>query len=200
MLSNIATVSINFFYVQIMYFCYSTETVADFSTYIYIIGFIILDLSTYINSGAIECCLLGLATTEEEAMLDQMRQQYPELDSEISVVSYRLELAAMAGAVTPPAQVWQQISEQVNWQTAAPRRRRQRREQGAAYTVIDLQTPPQNRYMQVNIWWRCAVIALCMLLMVLLASSIYFYRKYHEMEERIFRAYPSTQVAPSSTK
>jgi hypothetical protein len=39
-----------------------------------------------------------------------------------------------------------------------------------------------------------------MLVMALLASSIYFYRKYHEMEQRVLQQYPSNQSAPASTK
>jgi len=156
-----------------------------------------LDLKAYINSGAIECYLLGLANAEEEARLEEMRQLYPELDSEISVVAYRLELAAMAGGVTPPAQVWESICRQVQWPDREEQRRYRRRRKEPAYTVINLQQP---RVMQVSIWWRCAFIALCMLVMALLASSIYFYRKYHELEERMLRAYPTpTRLAPSST-
>ncbi len=156
-----------------------------------------LTLKTYIDSGAIECCLLGLATAEEQATLEQMRYVYPELESEISVVAYRLEQAALDGAVPPPAQVWDQLSRRVQWEIKEEQRARHSRHQ-AAYTVINLQEPPKHRYIQVSIWWRCIVIAMCVLMMAMLASNIYFYRKYHDMEERLLRVFPASQLAPST--
>ncbi|KAA2245163.1 hypothetical protein F0L74_04160 [Chitinophaga agrisoli] len=157
-----------------------------------------MTLKTYIDSGAIECCLLGLATAEEQAMLEQMRYDYPELESEISVVAYRLEQAALDGAVPPPAEVWNQLSRRVHWEVMEEQQRGRRNRHQANYTVINLQEPPQHRYIQVSIWWRCIVIAMCVVMMALLASNIYFYRKYHEMEERLLRAYPASQLAPST--
>jgi hypothetical protein len=161
-----------------------------------------LDLRTYIESGAVECYLLGLASAEEEALLEQMLHAYPELESEISVTAYKLEEAAMEGGVTPPAEVWDRIHRRVRWEEQEDQRRRRshRRHDEPAYTVINLQQAPPNRYMKVSIWWRCAFIALCMLVMALLACSIYFYRKYHEMEERVLRQYPAGQLSPASTK
>ncbi len=50
---------------------------------------------TYIDSGAVECYLLGLASAEEEALLHEMRRLYPELESEISVTAFKLEEAAL---------------------------------------------------------------------------------------------------------
>jgi hypothetical protein len=157
-----------------------------------------LDLKTYIESGAIECCLLGLATADEEGLLDQMRRRYPELESEISVVAFKLQEAAMAGAVMPPAQVWEYISHKVRWETGENRRRHKRREP-PAYTVINLQEAPPHQYLQINIWWRCVFIGLCVLLIALLASSIYFYNKYHQLEDRLLHNYP-TSPGPASTK
>ncbi len=161
-----------------------------------------MNLRTYIDSGAVECYLLGLASAEEEALLHEMRRQYPELESEISVTAFKLQEAAMEGGIKPPDEVWDSIVREVQKEEreAQRQRRYRRRSDEPAYTVINLQETPPNRYMKVSIWWRCAFIALCMLVMALLASSIYFYRKYHEMERRVLQQYPSNQSAPASTK
>ena len=161
-----------------------------------------MNLRTYIDSGAVECYLLGLASAEEEALLHDMRRLYPELESEISVTAFRLQEAAMEGGLRPPAEVWDNIMREVQKEEREAQRQRRyqhRRSEEPAYTVINLQEAPP-RYMKVSIWWRCAFIALCMLVMALLASSIYFYRKYHEMEERVLHQYPSRQLPPASTK
>lgn len=161
-----------------------------------------MNLRTYIESGAVECYLLGLASAEEEDLLHEMRRLYPELESEISVTAFRLQEAAMEGGLQPPAEVWDNIVREVQREEREPQRHRRyhRRSDEPAYTVINLQETPSNRYIQVSVWWRCAFIALCMLVMALLASSIYFYRKYHELEERVLHQYPSRQLAPASTK
>lgn len=141
---------------------------------------------------------MGLATADEEAVLDRMRHLHPELESEISVVAYKLQQASMAGGVTPPAEVWETISRKVKWE---PRHNhRSKRRELPRYTVINLREPPRRRYMQVNLWWRCVFVGLCMLLVVLLAVSIYFYNKYHQLEDKLLRSYPTTQQPPSLTK
>jgi len=159
-----------------------------------------LNLRTYIESGAVECYLLGLASAEEEELLHEMRRLHPELESEISVTAFRLQEAAMEGGLKPPAEVWNSIVREVQREEREPRQRRYyRRSDEPAYTVINMQEAPP-RYMKVSIWWRCAFIALCMLVMALLATSIYFYRKYHEMEVRVLQQYPSSQLTSPSTK
>lgn len=159
-----------------------------------------MDLRTYIDTGAVECYLLGLASAEEETLLYEMRRLYPELESEISVTAFKLEEAAMEGGLTPPAEVWDRISRKIRWEGQETQQQRYRKSDEPAYTVINLQEAPPRRYIKVSIWWRCAFIALCMLVMALLASNIYFYRKYHEMEERVLRQQPSNQLPPASTK
>jgi hypothetical protein len=160
-----------------------------------------LDLKSYIESGAIESYLLGLSDPEEIALLERMRNIYPELNFEISAMEYKLELAARAGSVPPPMRVWNGLSEQVNWKTTnKDRQQRNKDREEAAYAYINLEQPPRHTYIHVNIWWRCAFIALCMLVMALLASTIYFYRKYNELEERVLRMYPASQLPATSTK
>lgn len=160
-----------------------------------------MDLRSYINSGAVECYLLGLANAEEETLLHNMRRLYPELESEISITAFRLQEAAMEGGLTPPAEAWERIIRKVRWEERQGRQHSySRKTDEPAYTVINLQQAPAGRYIQVSVWWRCAFIALCMLVMALLATSVYFYRKYHEMEERVLHLDPAKQSAPASTK
>lgn len=160
-----------------------------------------MDLKSYIESGAIESYLLGLSDPEETALLERMRSIYPELSFEISAMEYKLELAARSGSIPPPAKVWNSISEQANWKTTDKGRKQRSKDAGEpAYTYINLEEPARRAYIHVNIWWRCAFIALCMLVMALLASTVYFYKKYHELEERMLRMYPSAQLPASATK
>lgn len=158
-----------------------------------------MDINAYIESGIIESYLLGLATREEVSMLLRMRVIYPELETEISAVERKLQKVGLEGGVTPPAQIWNKIVEQLRWQG-----------NNGSYTspgtgnghdgVTYINIQPRNNTITVNIWWRCAFIAVCMVVMALVASTVYFYQKYHQLEQQLLRLYPATETAAPVVK
>jgi hypothetical protein len=151
-----------------------------------------LDLHDYIESGIIESYLLGLASPEEEAQLDRMRFLHPELNTEIAMMEYRLQKLSEEGGITPPALVWNQLSKRITLEE--PPKQQQRPPEGFTYVL-----QPRNYTMTISIWWRCAFVAGGILIMALIASTIYFYTKYHDMEQRLLRFYPTiTNSQPSS--
>jgi len=139
-----------------------------------------LDLQDYIDSGIIESYLLGLASVEEEALLERMRYIYPELETEIAMAEYRLQRVTEEGGVTPPAKVWNKITARISWERL-PRGKRPSPE-NPTYIL-----QPRNYTMTVSIWWRCAVIAMGMIIIALTATTIYFYNRFHQMEDRFLR-------------
>jgi hypothetical protein len=141
-----------------------------------------LALREYIESGIIESYVLGFATAEEAAELLHLRKLYPELDTEISFVEARVERAVFADAVLPPVELKGTIIKPPGWSNfnAPPNGP----DHNTAHTYINIQPQPNN-YMRVSIWWRCAFIALCMLVMGLVASNYYFYTKYKQMEDML---------------
>jgi anti-sigma-K factor RskA len=134
------------------------------------------DLESYIESGILESYLLGLATRDEVAMLERMRRQYPQLNGELATMEYKLQRLGEEGCVAPPAQVWDRISERISWETPPPR-------PPHGYTYIIQQS--EGRTMTISSWWRCVFIGVCVLTMALLASNIYFYKKYAQLERHI---------------
>jgi len=141
-----------------------------------------LALKEYIESGIIESYVLGLATPEEAAELLHLRKLYPELDKEIMIVEGSVEQAVFADAVLPPAELKTRILRPAGWDhyNVPPKGP----DNTSSHTYINIQPQPNN-YMRVSIWWRCAFIALCMLVMGLVASNLYFYAKYKQMEELV---------------
>jgi hypothetical protein len=79
-----------------------------------------LNVQEYIQSGAIEACLMGLATREEQAELVLLKAQYPEVKAAAEAFETALEEQALSGAVTPPAFVKERIMEAVRPATSAP--------------------------------------------------------------------------------
>lgn len=115
-------------------------------------------------------------------MFERMRYIYPELETEISMAEYRLQKVIEEDSVTPPAIVWNKVAARVSWD--GPSR-------GADNPTYVLQ--PRNYTMTVSTWWRCAVIAMGMIIIALLATTIYFFNRYHQLEERMMRMLPATE-------
>ena len=68
-----------------------------------------MNTTTYIRSGAIESCVLGLAGPAEQLELEALCKQYPEvLDARVSF-ELALEAQLMKGAIKPPAAVKEKI-------------------------------------------------------------------------------------------
>ena len=62
-----------------------------------------MDIKAYIQSGVIEQYVLGLATAEDVAELEQLRVQYPELNDAVLNFEKNFEAYLLANPVQPPA-------------------------------------------------------------------------------------------------
>jgi hypothetical protein len=153
-----------------------------------------LDLNDYIESGIIESYLLGLASAEESALFERMRTLYPELNTEIAATEYRLQRVMQDDGITPPEKVWNKLAERMTPQNYAGSQSRTGR-QDTVQEPLTYVLQPRSNTITVSIWWRCAFIALVVVVMALLASTIYFYQQFHQMEERLMRLYPHQREA-----
>ena len=157
-----------------------------------------MDLHDYIESGIIESYLLGLASADEAEFFERMRSLYPELNTEVAAVEYKLQKIMVDGGVTPPAKVWNRIAERLTPHNKdGYYSKAGRREEKAEPLTYVLQ--PRNNTITVSIWWRCGFIALVVVVMALIASTFYFYQQFRSMEERLLRLYPvqQQQVQPA---
>jgi anti-sigma-K factor RskA len=146
-----------------------------------------LNLEDYIESGIIESYLLGLATRDEVVMFERMRNIYPQLNGEIATMEYKLQRLGEEGGIAPPAQVWKRIAERIQWEEATTKTGAKPK-QGHTYII-----QAQNRTMTISIWWRCVFIALCVIIMALVASTVYFYQKCSRLEQHLLQIYPTSQ-------
>src|SRR4051812_41095449 len=64
-----------------------------------------MDIKEYIQSGMIEQYVLGLATAEDVAELEQLRVQYPEINDAVLNFEKNFEAYLLANPVQPPASV-----------------------------------------------------------------------------------------------
>lgn len=142
-----------------------------------------MDLEDYIESGIIESYLLGLATHEEVAKFERMRNIYPQLNGEIATMEYKLQKLGEEGSIAPPAQVWNSIAEKIQWETPAYTKSRT-----GPHTLIIKQ---QSRKIPSRSWWRSVFVAL---FLVFLISTAYFYHKYSGVERHLLHLYPVSQA------
>ncbi len=75
-----------------------------------------MDIKAYIESGVIENYVLGLASEEENAEINRLRVNYPDIDFAIDRFSTDLELQLNSSSVTPPAYIKERIFESLTFQ------------------------------------------------------------------------------------
>jgi anti-sigma-K factor RskA len=119
-----------------------------------------VDIQAYISSGAIESYVLGLASAEEAAELEQLRREHPEVRAAIEAFETSLEQTALRGATAPPVYVKQELFTQLAGEFATERK---------AGTVVSMQRRSFARY----------VAAAAIILLVASASlNLYFYNRF----------------------
>lgn len=128
----------------------------------------------YIQSGAIEACVLGVATPEELAELDLMKAQYPAVMQAVQAFEQQLELQAMAAAVPPPPGVKNAVMQQI---------------QGTAVQapVVNLQ-PASGAAPVKPLWWRYAAAACVAIMLGSIAFNFMLAKKVKNLQQEVLLA------------
>ncbi len=80
-----------------------------------------MDIREYIQSGIIEQYVLGLANAGEVAELEQLRNEYPELNEAILNFEKTFEEHLMANQVQPPANIKASLEKQLFGESSSER-------------------------------------------------------------------------------
>jgi hypothetical protein len=72
-----------------------------------------VNIQEYISSGIIESCVMGMATTKEQADFEKLCSQYPELQKARFEFELKLEKKTFENAVEPPAFLKRKILDQI---------------------------------------------------------------------------------------
>jgi anti-sigma-K factor RskA len=134
-----------------------------------------MDIKEYIQSGIIEQYVLGLATNEEVAELEQLRFEYPELGNAISEFEQTLEMHIRANTIEPPSHLKSLIEKELF------------REPDTSTGVVN--EPTYKEHLQqapiYNIGpWRYIAAACIVLLIASTALNFYFYSGYKRSEDQ----------------
>jgi anti-sigma-K factor RskA len=73
-----------------------------------------LDIKAYIESGIIECYVLGAVSSEEKAELEQLAEQYPEIKQEIEANKFALAEYVLQYHCEPPAELRDKVLQKLD--------------------------------------------------------------------------------------
>lgn len=126
-----------------------------------------MNYEAYIQSGAIETYVLGLATPADEQELWQMVAAYPQVEAALRQFEAQVQQQALANAVPPPAAIWQNIQSQVSFSTPK-----------TTNNIREIPTPVQETAKVIAFPWRNVAAAAAVLLAISTLANFYFYNKF----------------------
>ncbi len=135
-----------------------------------------MNISEYIQSGIIETVVMGLADSKDVAELEELRQQYPEVDSYARECELWLEETAIQQAAKVPAEGRVQFLQTLNTLSAG----QDDSDRGLAQTPVIPVTTTQPKKIGSFKWMAAAAI---ILLVISAATNIYLYQKYTKVNQ-----------------
>lgn len=149
------------------------------------------DISEYLQSGALEAYVLGIATEEEEAQLMMLKKDHPEIDGALADLEADMERLAQHMAVPPPPHVFSRISDEIDGLVKAPKplelvqpwRNKQRTENVPPNPFIDVVV--DATHMRVHKAWRWVLAGIFILGKIFLGCAIYYYLENRQARTQI---------------
>ncbi|RTL55656.1 MAG: anti-sigma factor [Sphingobacteriales bacterium] len=132
-----------------------------------------LDIQAYIESGVIESYILGLATEQEVAELEQLRKQYPEINQALAAFEASLEAQAMANAKQPPAHIKQRLFKTLHEEF-----------DDVAITATQPQAATTSGKVVSLFWNKYAAAAAVLLIVASAGLNIYFFNKVEKLQSQ----------------
>jgi Anti-sigma-K factor rskA len=134
-----------------------------------------MNAKEYINSGAIETCVLGLADEQDLEMQKQMEKQFPEVKAARIKVEEQLERNAPQLVFATPEKTKQKVQERLQQEMLLVQQQAEA-EENASH---DLKAAPKPIR-----WFRTALAASFLLLMGSVLLNFYFFSQYNKATTR----------------
>ncbi|MEP6682478.1 MAG: anti-sigma factor [Parafilimonas sp.] len=132
-----------------------------------------MDIKEYILSGVIEQYVLGLATVEEVAELEQLRIQYPEVNEAVVSFENDFETYLLANPVKPPAFIKTFIEKELFGEAV----------KASDDKVIELISKKETPVRNIAVWKFLA--AACIILLIASTGlNLYFYSGYKDSKQQ----------------
>lgn len=144
-----------------------------------------MNIDNYISSGAIESYVLGLATAQEAAEVQQLSLQYPEIKQAIADFEASLEAAAFANAITPAASSKEKLMFALQDEFAAPIV--DSNKVSASVIVDEASAEPLQETAVVRKMNPLRYVAAASIILLVISGglNVYFYSKYDEANKQV---------------
>lgn len=144
-----------------------------------------MNIDNYISSGAIESYVLGLATAQEAAEVQQLSLQYPEIKQAIADFEASLEAAAFANAITPAASSKEKLMFAIQNEFVAPIIDTNKTIDSVA--LEETSTEPQQEMAVVRKMNPLRFVAAASVILLVISSglNVFYYSKYNEANKQV---------------
>ncbi|MBW4890555.1 hypothetical protein KXQ82_12540 [Mucilaginibacter sp. HMF5004] len=148
-----------------------------------------MKVKEYIESGILESYVLGAVTEAEAQQLLQLKKQHPEIERALQELEVDMERLAGYMAVTPPPDMWNRISDDIDKQIVlfdnAPKVKdftgNGHSQNGNKYIEVEA----ESTHMRIHKSWKWVFAAVFVLGKIFLGFAIYFYLENRQAQEQI---------------
>jgi hypothetical protein len=150
-----------------------------------------MKIKEYIESGALEAYVLGVASDEEAREVMQLKKQYPDLDKTLGELEVDMERIAQYMAVPPPPGMFERIEGSINDLVIAPETEIMRPvdrewEQNRTHSNSRyIEVEAESNYMRIHKTWKWVFAAVFVLGKIFLATAIYFYLESRQAKQQV---------------
>lgn len=152
-----------------------------------------MTIAEYIKSGILETYVLGLATPQEAAEIEDLIKKYPEIKAEIQAIETALEEYAFDNAIEAPAglqdKIWEKIKEGETGNI------KELKIKPISDTVEPFEAP-----MKVSFWNNYLRIAASVLLLLSVLGNIYLFGKWKNTQKELVLALTDNSTLAQQTK
>lgn len=154
-------------------------------------------IDEYLESGALESYVLGIATEAEIEELFSLKSHHPQIDEALAILEADLERIAEHMAIAPPPNTWNRIEASMNELVKRPKMENPKME----YLIGDepvgrsqprsrkseqfIEVEGESGHMRIRKAWRWVFAAVFVLGKIFLAFAIYYYLENKHTQEEI---------------
>ncbi|ALL05017.1 hypothetical protein AQ505_05615 [Pedobacter sp. PACM 27299] len=154
-------------------------------------------INEYLESGALETYVLGVATDDEIKELLALKSRHPQIEEALAILEADLERIAEHMAITPPPNTWDRIETSMNELVKRPKMEHPKMEYLIGDEPVERSRPSSRKseqfievegesgHMRIRKAWRWVFAAVFVLGKIFLAFAIYYYLENKHTQEEI---------------
>ncbi len=156
-----------------------------------------MDIQAYISSGIIENYVLGATTPEENAEIERLAQEHPEIQQEIDANKHALLAYVLDFAEEPPADIRDKVLNKLDQLAAAEEEAEEDSNSAIEKEIAHIQESPVRRMFPFKTYM---VAASFVLLVASFSANVYFYSQWQQTKDNLKVALLDKQMMANTLK